>query len=193
MPRRPRGLITNTFAHITARGNRDVPIFERPHDFPFFLDLLRDYSVAMEVKVHAYCLMTNHLHLLLEVGCVPISKLMHVLLLRYAKYINRAYQHRGHLFADRFWVRPVTWDGYLLVLLRYIHLNPVRAGLVERPEQYAWSSHRIYLELSSAPWVSTTTLDLFAQDRPRAQDAYARFVAEGIPRRKPAKDFPRRS
>lgn len=181
MARRPRGFTVNSFLHITGKGNRGVPIFIEQPDYEGFLDQLRDFAVECGVRVHAYCLMANHFHLLVEVGEVPVSKLMHRLLFRHARYVNRRYGFRGHLFGDRFWSKLCPYDAYLLELLRYIHLNPVRAGLTEVPESYRWSSHRIYLGLANVPWVSTAMLDLFGGGSHEGAEAFARFVLGGMP------------
>lgn len=124
--------------------------------------------------------MTNHFHLLLEVTTKPVSKIMQVLLQRQAQYINRRYSYRGHLFGGRFWASVCPRDEYVLAVLRYIHLNPVRAGLAQAPELYRWSSHRVYLGVTGAPWVSTILLDLFSPDRESAIVEYSRFVRDGM-------------
>lgn len=177
MPRAPRGCLVDTFLHVTARGNRDAPLFVEDGDREFFLRCLHEFGARFSVDVHAYCLMTNHFHLLLQVAAIPVSQLMHRLLQRHAQYINRLYGHRGHLFADRFWARPCPDDSYAISALRYIHQNPVRAGLASAPEIYRWSSHRVYLGLVGVGWVKTALLTLFGIERDRAIAAYARFVA----------------
>lgn len=178
MPRRPRGVITNTFLHVRARSTRGEVLFTHPRDYRVFVDWLREGAGVAGVAVHAYCLMTTHLHLLICVGEVTVSRFMHGLLQRYAQYFNRMYGSRGHVFGDRFWARPCEMDAYFLELLQYIHLNPVRAGLVARPEQYLWSSHRAYLRSDSGDnrWVETTALGLFGADADLAAKAYAAFI-----------------
>lgn len=180
MARRPRGLITNSFLHVTAKGNRGVAIFLDDDDRRFFLDRLRVCVQRHTMRVHAFCLMTNHIHLLVEVQEMPISQPMQALLQVHAQYVNRRYGHRGHLFADRFWSEICRRHTYLLELLRYIHLNPVRAGLATSPELYRWSSHRAYLGMSSG-WVTTTLLELFGRHRPEAMREYALFIGAGVP------------
>ncbi|HET6780739.1 MAG TPA: transposase [bacterium] len=179
VPRRPRGLIVQAFVHVAARGNRGFPLYLHQRDFESFLGRLEQYAAAGSARVHAYCLMTNHLHLLLEAGQSPISKCMQSLLARYAEYVNRRYQYRGHLFGGRFWSKVCLSDEYFLAVLRYIHRNPVRAGLVTNPEEYPWSSHRVYLGTLSVPWVTTKCLELFSLDKHRAIERYARFVSTG--------------
>ncbi len=181
MARKPRGIIVNAFVHVTAKGNRGVPIYLRDGDYRFFLTCLQEYAARDSARVHAFCLMRNHLHLLLEAGDRPISRLMHTLLHRYAQYVNRLNGYRGHLFGDRYWARVCSEDHDLLAVLRYVHLNPVQAGLVISPELYPWSTHRVYLGISRLPWVATMALQFFSADRERAVASYARFVRAGAP------------
>jgi len=179
MPRKPRGIIVRSFVHITAKGNRGVPLYHRDSDYRFFLSCLRDYAARDAVRVHAFCLLGNHFHLLVEATDTPVSKMMHTLLHRYAQYVNRIHRYWGHLFGDRFWARVCTEEYDVLSVLRYVHLNPLRAGLVRKLELYPWSSHRIYLGITGLPWVATTILQSFHADRNRAVAAYAEFVADG--------------
>lgn len=109
---------------------------------------------------------------------MSLSRCMHRLLGRFAQHINRRYGFCGHVFADRFWGRVCTDDADVLSVLQYVHLNPVRAGIVSDPELYKWSSHVAYLGLAFEPWVTTDLLSLFSGDRNRAMESYARFIAE---------------
>ncbi len=186
MPRKPRGVIVNAFVHVSAKGNRGVPIYLRDTDYRWFLRWLQESTARYAVRVHAYCLMGNHFHLLLAVGIHPVSKMMHALLHRYAQYVNLVNHYQGHLFGGRFWGRICTEDYDVLTVLRYIHRNPVRAGVVPRPELYPWSSHRAYLGIAREPWVSTTTLQSFSPDPRRAVAAYAQFVNDGISQTRPS-------
>ncbi len=180
MPRRPRGKITECLVHVISRGNRGVPIYHDNRDYEFFLDLLEADSHRLDARVHAYCLMSNHYHLLVEVGSVSLSELMHAILHRHAEYINRQYGFHGHLFGDRFWSKPCDSDAYALATVCYIHLNPTRAGITPYPDDYPWSSHRIYLGTSNVPWVTTSLLDLLSPDMTRAQTEYARVVHDAL-------------
>lgn len=179
MPRRPRGLITESFLHIGAKGNRGFPIYLRPSDYERFLLRLEEKASAHSVKIHAFCLMTNHLHVVVEAGVIPISPFMQAVLARHAEFINRSYQYRGHVFGGRFWSRVCRYDEDLLATIRYIHRNPVRAGIVISPEEYPWSSHRAYLGLAQMPWLTTRCLEFFGQDKVRSIKRYAEFVSAG--------------
>lgn len=176
MPRRPRGVIVESFAHVISKGNRGACLYPGRADYLFFLERLRIDASVYGVSVHAYCLMPNHFHLLVEIADRPISTFMHHLLQRHAQYINRLYRHHGHLFADRFWSKQCSYDPYLLAVLGYIHLNPVRAGLTRNVAQYPWSSHRAYVGREDVPWVHTRALELFSRDRQIAIERYTQFV-----------------
>jgi putative transposase len=178
--RRPRGVIVNAMVHVTSRGNRGSPIFLQEEDYRGFLEDLRVLAGQHDAHVHAYCLMPNHLHLLLQVRDRPLSSLMRGLLQRHAVRANRLYFGAGHVFGDRFWSRPCESESDVLNTVRYIHLNPVRAGLVGTPEAYPWSSHRIYLGEVETAWVATSILEFLSADRSRAQAAYAVWMAAGL-------------
>lgn len=178
MARRPRGSITNSFVHVTSIGNRGQSIYLHEPDYEFFLETLRECASQCLARVHAYCLMTTHFHLLAEVGEISLSRYMHRLLGRFAQHINRRYGFHGHVFGGRFWGRVCADDADVLSVLQYIHLNPVRAGIVGDPELYRWSSHMAYLGLAFEPWVATDLLRFFSDDRSHAMECYARFITE---------------
>lgn len=171
-------MITNCISHVGSRGNRRMPIYHEPRDYDFFLQLLRDDARALGALIHGYCLMTNHFHLVIEVGHVSLSKVMHAILQRHAMYMNRRYGFSGHLFSGRFWLKVCDSEAYALAMVSYVHHNPCRAGIAATPEGYPWSTHRVYLGTLDVPWVTTRLLDLFSADRPRAHAAYARFMRE---------------
>ena len=110
-----------------------------------YLNRLERYRAKFHVRIYAYCLMPNHVHLLLESGSEPLSKFMQGLQQSYTQYFNRSYRKVGHLFQGRYKAIICDKDKYLLALPRYIHLNPVRAGLAKRPEGYVYPGHRSYL------------------------------------------------
>lgn len=178
MPRRPRGVIVESIAHVTSRGNRGAPIYLREQDYRTFLAFLREYLDLHEAQLHGFCLMTNHFHLIIEVGSTSLSVLMHALLNRFVKYFNRVHGFHGHLFGGRFWSKVCDTDTYALSMVGYIHLNPCRAGITSDPSAYEWSTHRVFLGTLDVPWVTTRLLDLFSANRRRAHEAYARFIAD---------------
>ena len=140
MPRRARQLAESRIYHVMMRGvNRDA-IFLEDEDFARFLDALAKARDASGCTVLAYCLMGNHVHIVLQTADEPIGAVVKRVGVRYAGWFNRKYGRVGHLFQDRFTSRPVEDDGYFVSLLRYVWNNPVEAGLVELPEAYPWSS-----------------------------------------------------
>ncbi len=143
MPRRPRQLAESEIYHAMVRGvNRDA-IFLEDEDFERFLHALALTKEASGCSILAYCLMTNHVHLVIRTGPEPIGTVMKRLGVRYASWFNRKYGRVGHVFQDRFRSLPVEDDEYFVALLRYVWRNPVEAGLAGRPEDYRWSSRRL--------------------------------------------------
>lgn len=155
-----------------------MPIYHEPQDYGFFLRLLREDARSLGALIHGYCLMTNHFHLIIEVGAVSLSQVMHAILHYHAVYMNRRFGFSGHLFSGRFWAKVCDSDSHALAMVSYIHYNPCRARIASTPEEYPWSTHRVYLGALDVPWVTTRLLDLFSTDRLRAHEAYARFMRE---------------
>ncbi len=145
MPRHPRIHAPGLLYHLMVRGNNGQPTFLDQTDYDGFLKALRTTRGRYPFRLYAYALMPNHVHLLVEVGATPTGKLMQALLTAYVRAFNRRHRRRGHLFQGRYKAIVCDRDSYLLELVRYIHLNPVRAGLVQRPSEWAWSGHGEYL------------------------------------------------
>ena len=137
--------------HITARGNAKQDIFFSDEDCHRFLELLGREIDQQRWLCHAYCLMGNHYHLLIETPEANLVKGMSRLNSVYTQYVNRRHERVGHLFQGRYKSIVVEKEGYLKELCRYIVLNPVRAGLVESPELWRWSSFRTTMGLDSEP------------------------------------------
>ena len=143
MPRQPRPIVPNVPIHIIQRGNNRLKCFFSDVDYLVYLDLLRNAAHRAECRLHAYVLMTNHVHLLIS----PTQRngpatLMKALGGRYVQYVNRRYFRTGTLWEGRYRSCLVECERYLLVCHRYIELNPVRAQMVSHPASYAWSSYR---------------------------------------------------
>lgn len=133
--------------HVTARGNRKTDIFKEEGDYELYLDYLKEALEYFDNKFHiiAYTLMTNHVHLEIETEDMDLSDLMWRVHSKYAINFNKKYDYVGHLFQGRYRAELMQTDGYVLEASRYIHLNPVRAQIVERPEEYKWSSYNAYI------------------------------------------------
>ena len=176
MARRPRVLAPQVLYHVIARGNHRQVTFRTPADYQAYLERLGRYLQQCRARVWAYCLMPNHVHLLVETGELPLSALMQRLQQSYTQYFNRTHRKVGHLFQGRYHAIVCEKDQYLLALIRYIHLNPVRAQLVTRPEAYSYSGHAAYLkDHATAVLDPAPGLAAFGGAR-----AYRQFVREGM-------------
>jgi putative transposase len=143
------------FYHVTSRGNERKDIFKSRKDREKFLSYLQSSVERYGAKIHVYCLMTNHYHLLMETPQGNLSQIMRHINGAYTTYFNVKRKRAGHLFQGRYKAIVVEADEYALELSRYMHLNPVRAGMVTKPQDYEWSSYRCYAGLAPAPdWLS---------------------------------------
>ena len=176
MARRPRLLAAGLLYHVIVRGNQRQRTFASDDDFKAYLDRMDRYRAKCKVRIYGYCLMPNHAHLLLETGSTPLSKFMQGLQQSYTQYYNRMHRKVGHVFQGRYKAIICDKDQYLLALIRYIHLNPVRAGLVRRPERYPYSGHRNYL-INSTPRILEPGPVLKVLG---GKKRYEKFVLDGI-------------
>jgi putative transposase len=193
MPRPLRVQPPGAIFHLTARGNRRQPIYLDALDYGRFLALLGEVVERFGWRLHAYCLMPNHFHLLVELQGENLSAGMQYLNGQYAQYFNRRHCLDGHLFQGRFHSVFVESEAHLLELYRYIVLNPVRAGLCWHPAQWPWSSYGAALGRTTRPAFLRLELlqGLFGAVGGRAAQAYAAFVA-AAPRRPRIRDGPNR-
>jgi putative transposase len=168
--------------HVISRGNERGPIFVDDLDRADFLNLLGSVIRKEAFRLHAYCLLGNHYHFLLETPVGKLSRGMHSLNARYAQRFNARHERCGHVFEGRFKAIIVEKEGHLLELQRYIVLNPVRAGLVKRPEDWRWSSYRAMRGQIPAPsWLEVaSTLRQFGQRVTQARRAFVQFVEAGV-------------
>lgn len=142
MARLPRYFVKGQAQHIIQRGNNREPIFAASDDYHFYLDCLQEAAKLHELTVHAYVLMTNHVHLLASPEAeVSIPKTLQSVGRRYVQYFNYRYKRTGTLWEGRYKATLIDSDHYLLTCMRYIELNPVRAGMVDHPQKYPWSSY----------------------------------------------------
>ena len=155
MPRQPRFVLPGVALHIVQRGNNRGACFVDDRDYLCYLTNLRGLSAKHSCAVHAYCLMTNHVHLLVTPGSSEApTNLMRDLGQRYVQYYNKRHRRTGTLWEGRFRSCMVESARYVLACYRYIELNPLRAGLVPHPRAYTWSSHAVNVGLQSDPLVS---------------------------------------
>jgi putative transposase len=181
MARKPRVDVEGGLYHVIARGNNRRRIFDAPDDYQKFLCLLEIQKSRLPYFLYAYCLMTNHVHLLIERQTVSISRIMHRVLTGYSQYYNRKYLRSGHLLQGRHKSILCQSERYLAELVRYIHLNPVRAKMVRKPENYPYSSHHAYLGLKAAGIVDVdSVLRHFGAKKKAAREHFGQFVRAGI-------------
>jgi len=173
--------------HITARGNEQQTIFRAQTDRQHFLTLLGREILQQQWRCYAYCLMDNHYHLLLDTPEPNLSRGMRRLNGSYTQRFNWRHHRVGHLLQGRFKSIVVERESYLLELCRYVVLNPVRAGMVGAPTEWAWSSYRATAGLDAVPpWLDVAgVLELFEANQERARQVYRQFVAEGMGRPSP--------
>ena len=184
MPRRKTPFIQGHFYHIYGRGNNKQQVFFEKDDYLFFLHRLKKYLPPPLIRLHAYCLMPNHYHMLVEIrNPCDFSHLMQNFLISITKSTNKKYERVGHLFQGQFGGKVVDTKEYMLTLSRYIHTNPFFAGLSEFHTEWRYSSYRDYLGLRSGSFVYCDGILSHFRDRRE----YAEFV-EGYSR-KESEDF----
>jgi len=179
MARKQRIHYSGALYHVILRGNAQHDIFFEDCDRYRFYLLLQTIVEKFGCRVHAFCLMTNHIHIAIQTGEIPLSRIMQNLSFRYTTWINRRMNRSGHLFQGRYKSVLVDADSYLLELVAYIHLNPVRAAIVIAPEEYPWSSHTAYFGKDCIPWLTTEqVLSMFGPRRRQAIRLFSLFVGE---------------
>lgn len=187
MGRKLRVEFPGAFYHVYSRGNRKSSIFKDDEDRMHFLVKLSECNQRYGFALYAYTLMHNHFHLLIEMGQIALCRIMQVLLQSHSRFYNRKYGVVGHLFQSRYKAILCDRDMYLLALIRYIHLNCVRAEIVADPKQYRWSSHRAYLGLDDSDLIDPNfVLSQFSKNKNKAIRLYEDFVADW----KSGEDFP---
>lgn len=182
MPRPLRIEFSGAVYHVTSRGDRREAIYEDDADWASFLEILGDVSGDFNWAIHAYCLMTNHYHLVVETPDANLAKGMRQLNGVFTQYSNRRHRRSGHVFQGRYKAILVDKDRHLLELARYVVLNPVRAHMVGDPSDWPWSSYRAMVGAVDAPeWLcAEALLEHFGSRRGDAIRRFRVFVAEGI-------------
>lgn len=187
MARQLRIEFEGAFYHVTSRGNQRGQIFWDSGDRVKFQEILKRTKDRYGYLLHAYVFMDNHYHLLMETPHANIKQIMQNINTSYTVYVNKRHRRFGHLFQGRYKSFIVDKESYLLEVGRYIHLNPVRAGIVERAEDYRWSSYQEYISKNSKQKITDTddTLYSFSKVRTEAVNRYREFVYAGIEKDSP--------
>jgi len=182
MSRKLRIEFEHAFYHVMARGNTRSRIFKTDKDRVKFIDYLQSLHEKFKVKIHAFCLMGNHYHLLIETPQGNLSKVMHMLNTSYTNYYNYHNKRTGHLFSGRYKAILVEKDSYALALSAYLHLNPVKAKIVKSPIDYEWSSYKYFSKDIKVPEFMETGLILgyFGKEIIISRKKYVDYVEEQL-------------
>jgi len=175
VPRKAREKSKSGVYHLILRGINRQTIFEDNEDRKRFLYTLNRYKKICDYNIYAYCLMENHLHLLIKIGAEPLEQIMRHIAGSYVYWYNQKYERIGNLFQDRFKSEPIETDTYLLTVSRYIHQNPLKAGVVKAPGDFTWSSYRDYLEGKGITDISFI-LSIFNNDKKSALAQFKTFT-----------------
>lgn len=180
MARKPRVEFPGALYHVMARGNNKQIIFCSEKDYLYYLKRLHIAKKRYDFYLYGFCLMPNHLHLLIQTKEVALSRIMRTVQTSYAQYFNRTNKRKGHVFDSRY--KPILCDAdrYLLELMRYIHLNPVRAGITRMPQQYQWSSYQTYMGSSNSIVDKDLILGMFGKTKAEAKRRLHRFTLERV-------------
>ncbi|MEX2125013.1 MAG: transposase [Woeseia sp.] len=163
------------------RGNHREALFGSTADRLVLNDIVADVLEKMNTRIHGFCWMSNHLHMLVQVSERPLGDTMKRIAMRFSRFRHKALQTTGHLFERRYKSKLVDVDAYFLTVLRYIHMNPVKAGIAAHPSDYRWSGHQAYLGAECIPWLTTHFgLSLFSAKLEHARIAYEKFVLEPV-------------
>ena len=184
MPRKARIVVANAPHHLIQRGHNKKAVFVSDEDYLYYLDNLREWKQALGCKIYAYCLMSNHVHLIVDPGSNPdaLGLLMKRVAGRQTRYVNRLEGRSGTLWEGRYKSSPIQIETYLLACSRYIELNPVRAKIVKKPEAYRWSSYRVKVGIADQEWIdkdpSYRALGRTQEERAKR---YSAWVHDAIP------------
>ena len=184
MPRTARVVLPGYPHHVIQRGHNRAPVFVRDADYAFYLETLKEWKGRLKCRVYAYCLMTNHVHLVIEPGenASSLALLMKRIAARYTRYINRVEQRSGTVWNGRYKSSPIETDRYFLACCRYVDLNPVRAGIVASPELYPWSSYPSRVGSSNGTWLDEHSLfKEFGNTELERRARYRNWVHASIP------------
>lgn len=180
MPRTTRIKSETGIYHIMMRGNNRQQIFEDDEDREKFLETIQRYKGKCKYEIYSYCLMGNHLHILLKIGIEPLEQILRRICGSYVYWYNRKYDRIGNLFQGRYKSEVVETDAYLLTAIRYIHQNPIKASLVKRLEDYKWSSYTEYINESKKSKTCNTDfiLSILQEKRSESIRSFIEFNEE---------------
>jgi len=183
MPRKARIVVPNTPHHIVQRGHNKQVVFVSDDDYQYYLENVFEWKEQLNCKVHAWCLMTNHIHLIINPGndMDNLGKLMKRLAGKQTRYVNRLEKRTGSLWEGRYKSSPIETDAYLLACCRYVELNPVRARMVEKPEEYCWSSYQEKIGLKEQDKMDTDACYLsLGETQEQRMARYKRWVESEV-------------
>lgn len=178
MPRNPRVHYARASYHVMLQGNYRQNIFYSPEDYLFFYKILEKSVRQYNFKIHLFCIMTNHIHLLIEIKHIPLRKIMQTIASRYSKYLNKKMNRHGHLFRGRYLDKIIEDDRYMMELCYYIHMNPLKAKMVKNLDSYPWSSHHSYKNRNTISWLTTDKFDRMLKERFGKNYAYDIFLRD---------------
>ncbi len=184
MPRSSRLIVPGYPHHIIQRGHNRQTVFVSDEDYQYYLENLWEWKLKLGCRIYAYCLMTNHIHLIIDPGedVENLGKLMKRLAGRQTRYVNKLEKRSGSLWEGRYKSSPISTDKYLLACCRYVELNPVRAGLVVSPAEYRWSSYAQKIGDSELLTIDYDPSYLGLSVDPKKRGAlYAEWVSDNIP------------
>lgn len=177
MPRRKRTHYFNAIYHVILRGNHRQNIFFCDKDRLQMYNYLSEACEIFGCKIHLFCFMTNHVHFVIEIGYIPLAKIMQSINSRYARYINKQQERKGYLCEGRYQAIIVQNEKYLLELCYYIHMNPLKAKITDNLDNYRWSSHCSYCGYENLSWITTELIwNLLKKNSISSQESYLHFM-----------------
>jgi putative transposase len=181
MARKPRIHYEEAIYHVIARGNNRTRILETEEEKAKYLEIVADYTERYDFRVYGYVIMDNHVHLIIQVRQILLSKIMQGIQQRYTQYYNKHNEHSGHVFEQRYKAFLCDQESYLMTLLCYIHQNPVRAKIAEGIN-YRWSSHQAYASGMNSLVNAEFILKILSEDRNKAISQYSKLIGEEVTR-----------
>ena len=183
MPRKARVLVPNCPHHIVQRGHNRKAVFLSDQDYQYYLENLSEWKKELGIKLYAWCLMTNHIHIIAEPGedTMTLSTLMKRINGRQVTYVNKLEGRSGSIWDGRYKASPIQRDSYLLGCCRYVELNPVRAGMVAHAEEYPWSSYQERISRNGRTMLDVDPVyACLATSEQERLHCYQRFLEEGV-------------